>query len=213
MYCSRPNNYAVMEEQARLRFLTYDQSQILAKSPVKFDESYIYLPVFDSVSRVSRATGHVTWLERGEYRPGPRQHDTLTVYDYLCDAAPDRALSGTWRSHAALGSHVHSGLTEEASPLETTIDHNPDTFQQVCTALGGVPFPHCDIGFTLKLFPDLPITLQFWHSDEEFPPRLRFLWDSNTTQFIRYETTYFAIGLIQARLTALMDHPENLPHF
>jgi len=213
MYHSRPNNYVVMEEQTRVRFLSYDQSEILAKSPVKFDESYLYLPVLDTTCRISRETGHVTWQEKGQWLPSPRQHDTLTVYDYLCDASPQRTLSGQWRSHAALGSHVHGTLTEKATPLETTIDQNPYQFVQVCRALQGEPFPHCDIGFTLKLFPDLPITLQFWHSDEEFPPRLRFLWDSNTTDFIRYETTYFAVGLIQARLMTLMSRPENLPHF
>ena len=209
----RPNNYDIMEQQARERFLAYDQSRIIEKSPVKFDESYIYLPVLDTTCRVSRETGHVTWLEQGQWKPSPRQHDTMTVFDYLCDADPNRTLSGEWRSHAALGSHVHGTLTEKASPLETIIDQNPYQFIQLCQSLNGKPFPHCDIGFTLQLFPDLPITLQFWHSDEEFPPRLRFLWDLNTTKFIRYETTYFALGLIQSRLMALMTRQEKLPHF
>lgn len=210
---SRPNNYVIMEEQARIRFLTYDQSEIIAKSPVKFDESYLYLPVLDTLCRVSRETGHVTWLESDQWQSSPRQHDTLTVYDYLCDASPSRSLSGEWRSTAALGGHVHGTLSEKATPFEIQIDKNPDTFRQVCDRIGGIPFPHCDIGYTLQLFPDLPVTLQFWHSDEEFPSRLRYLWDANTTQFIRYETTYYALRLIQARLKALMTRPESLPHF
>ena len=205
MQHSRPNNYAIMEDQARKLFLTYDQAKIIQKSPVNFDESYIYLPVLDTTCRVSRESGHVTWLEQGHWKPSPRQHDTLTVFDYLCDSAPDRTLSGNWRTHAALGSNVHDTLAEKASPLETIIDQNPCQFIHLCQTLGGKPFPHCDIGFTLQLFPDLPITLQFWHSDEEFPPRLRFLWDMNTNQFIRYETTYYALGLIQARLMKLMN--------
>lgn len=202
---SRPNNYVIMEQQARDRFLTYDQAEIIRKSPVKFDESYLYLPVLDTTCRVSRETGHVTWLEKGQWLPSPRQHDTLTVFDYLCDASPHRFLSGDWRSTAALGSDVHGSLTEKASPLETIIDQNPCRFVQVCQSMDANPFPHCDIGFTLKLFPDLPVTLQFWHSDDEFPARLRFLWDINTPQFIRYETTYFAMGLIQSRLLTLMS--------
>lgn len=207
MQHTRPNNYVIMEQQARERFMTYDQAEIIRKVPVKFDESYLYLPVLDTTCRVSRETGHVTWLKNGQWCPSPRQHDTLTVFDYLCDAAPDRSLSGEWRSHAALGSHVHGNLTEKATPLETIIDQKPYQFIRVCQGLGGIPFPHCDIGFTLNLFPDLPITLQFWHSDEEFPPQLRFLWDTNTTSYIRYETTYYALGLIQARLLTLMQAP------
>ena len=42
--------------------------------------------------------------------------------------------------------------------------------------------------------------VQLWYGDEEFPPRLRFLWDENTTRYIRYETTWYALGLLMKRL-------------
>ena len=200
----RPDNYAIMAEQARLRFLTYDQTEIRKHAPVKFDEAYITFPVLDTLCRVSRETGHVTFWEQGQWQPSPRRHDNLTVYDYLCDASPTRHLSGQWCSTASLGNQVHTGLTDGFGQLEVEIDKHPGTFSKICAALGGTPFPHCDLGFTLDLFPDLPITLRFWHSDEEFPPRLRFLWDTNTCQYIRYETTYYALGLIRARLLARM---------
>ena len=36
--------------------------------------------------------------------------------------------------------------------------------------------------------------------DEEFPPGLRFLWDENALMYIRYETMYYAKGLLLQRL-------------
>ena len=204
MGSSRPNNYAVMEENARLLFLTYPHEKIASNPAVKFEEGYYQFQVLDLPCRVSRETGRVFWYKEGIWTPCTRPHDTLTVYDYLCDAAPDRILSGKQVTTAGLGSMVHQDLTESASPLELKIDRNPQNFAQACQTMGGIPFPSCDIGFTFRLFPDLPLTVQFWHSDEDFPPRLRYLWDTNTTRYIRYETTYYAIGLFQARLQEVM---------
>lgn len=46
----------------------------------------------------------------------------------------------------------------------------------------------------------VPVWVQFWHSDEEFAPRLRYLWDENALQFIRYETMWYAVGLLLERI-------------
>ena len=53
------------------------------------------------------------------------------------------------------------------------------------------------------VFEDLRIAVQFWHGDEEFSPRLRFLWDAAADQYLRYETMYYALGLLRTRLQAL----------
>ena len=34
----------------------------------------------------------------------------------------------------------------------------------------------------------------------EFAPRLRFLWDANADRYLRYETMYYAMGLVRERL-------------
>lgn len=196
-----------MAEAARRRFLTYDQSAVIAKSPVTYDEQAIYLPVLDRTCRISRATGELAWSSPTGFLPTAEFHDALTIFDYLCDAKPNRCLSGQLKSMASFGHAFHTNLleAETASPLESAIDREPDSFRSACQALGGVPFPNCDIGFTLPFFPDLPITLQFWHSDDEFPPRLRYLWDCNATDCIRYETMYYALGLLESRLKFWMD--------
>ena len=64
--------------------------------------------------------------------------------------------------------------------------------------------PGADLGYAIELLDGLRILVQLWHGDEEFAPRLRFLWDENTTQYIRYETTWFALGLLKERLREKM---------
>ena len=57
----------------------------------------------------------------------------------------------------------------------------------------------------MELFDGLKIGILFWHGDEEFAPRLRWLWDANAGMYIRYETMYFAVGLLRKRLTEEMS--------
>ena len=57
-----------------------------------------------------------------------------------------------------------------------------------CEKLGGVPVGKADVGYQLQLFEFLPVRLNFWNSDEEFPASLRLLWDFNLLDFMHYET-------------------------
>lgn len=204
----RPDNYQIMARQAQQLFLTYDQSAIIEKSPVTYDENYLYLPVLDQVFRIDRKSGDLCWsVPNGSYVPSTAASDRLTIFDYLCDAKKDRCLSGSWLSMANFGQLFHAGLLEESNPseLEKCIDLHPDRFHSACQKLHATPFPNCDIGYKLSFFPDMPLVLQFWHSDDEFPAQLRFFWDKNALSYLRYETMYYAVGILQNRLLALMN--------
>ena len=77
-----------------------------------------------------------------------------------------------------------------------------------CEKMGGQRLSGADIGYAIELFDGLQIGIQFWHGDEEFLPRLRYLWDENARQYIRYETMYFAIGLLKRWI---LEYMENAP--
>ena len=46
----------------------------------------------------------------------------------------------------------------------------------------------------------LEMALFFWAGDEEFAPRMRFLWDENSLQYLRYETMHYLLGVLRQRL-------------
>ena len=194
------NNYAIQAEDARLRFLTYDQSAM----PVEKDEEHLFLTFCGSEYRISRSDGHVFRQIGGDWRSADSHGEVLTIYDYLCDAKPGRAPAREAVSMAFLGGHVHANLAAASGSLERAIDRCPDAFRRACEALGGTEAPGGDICFDLDLFPDLPVRLRFWHADEDFPPSLDLLWDRNTLQFLRYETTWFAAGVLRSRIREAM---------
>lgn len=201
------DNYQIQAQRARQRFLTYDQQQIIAKSPLTFDDDYLYLPVLDRTCMIRRQTGELFWQECGVCTPSQDPSDAMTIFDYLCDSRRDRCLSGEFIAMANFGHQFHSGLLESGAPsaLERRADQDLPGFCRVCQALGGEPVTGGDAGFRLRFFPDLPVVLRFWASDEEFPAQLRFYWDKNTLFYLRYETMYYALGILQSRLLYLIN--------
>ena len=201
------DNYQIQAQRARQRFLTYDQQQIIAKSPLTFDDDYLYLPVLDRTCMIRRQTGELFWQAGGVCTPSHDPSDATTIFDYLCDSRRDRCLSGEFIAMANFGHQFHSGLLESGAPsaLERRADQDLPGFCRACRALGGEPVTGGDAGFQLRFFPDLPVVLRFWASDEEFPAQLRFYWDKNTLFYLRYETMYYALGILQSRLLYLIN--------
>lgn len=198
------DNYAIQANDARLRFLTYDQDVILHTTAATADDAFLYLPFCGSDYRIRRADGHLFRREGDVWLPADSHGEVLTLYDYLCDARPGRAPARDPVSMSSLGGHVHRGLASACGPLERAIDADPGAFRRACLALGGREAPGGDISFDLELFPDLPLRLRFWHGDEDFPPQLDLLWDRNTLLFLRYETTWFAAGHLRRRILEKM---------
>lgn len=190
------DNYAIQAEDARLRFLRYDQSVM----PAQRDADYLYLPFCGCDYRICRADGHI-FRKSGEcWLPADSHGEVLTIFDYLCSPKPGRVPSREFATITSLGSHIHRQLSIHSDALDRAIDRDPDRFCQACTALGALPGSGGDVCFGLDLFPDLPVLLRFWHGDEDFPPKLDILWDRNTLDFLHYETTWFAAGVLRARL-------------
>lgn len=194
------DNYALQAEAARLRFLTYDQTAM----PVKMDETYLYLPFCGCDYRVCRSDGHIFRRTAADWIPADSHGEVLTIFDYLCDAKPGRAPAGEFATTAALGSHVHRSLSIHSGALERAIDADPGAFCRACAALGGREAPDGDMAFDLFLLPGLPVRLRFWHADEDFPPKLDLLWDKNALRFLRYETLWYAAGVLRRQIAHTM---------
>ena len=194
------DNYAIQAEDARLRFLTYDQTAM----PAEKDERFLCLPFCGCDYRISRSDGHIFRRAGNGWLPADSHGEVLTVFDYLCGVTPGRAPAGEFVSLPSLGGYIHGGLSIHSGALERSIDSDPDRFRRACRALGCTESTGGDICFDMLLFPDLPVRVQFWHSDEEFPPKLDIFWDRNSLLFLHYETLWYASGVLRSRLKDAM---------
>ncbi|MBQ7801036.1 MAG: DUF3786 domain-containing protein [Oscillospiraceae bacterium] len=202
---ARGGNYLIQAFQAKQRFLTYDQDRLTAKFRLKTDADFLYVNLLCKLYRVSRKTGDLEYREGGVWLDGNSNEEVMTLLDLLCDSREDRWISGRWKNMQSFGLQFHQNLLEEQrDPMAEAIDRDPEGFRAACLALGGEPMTGADISFSFEVFDGLPIAVQFWHGDEEFAPRLRYLWDENARMYIRYETMYFAVNLLLRRLREKM---------
>ncbi len=201
----RTNNYLIQAGQARDRFLTYDQDALIRKFSLETDKDYLYVTMLHELYRIHRRAGDIQRLRGGNWLDANSFHEVLTLLDLLCDSREDRFLSGRWKNMTSFGLMFHQNLLENAKdPWAEKFQEHPEAFRRACEALGGIPFPNGDIAYIIELFDHLPIAIQLWLGDDEFPANLRFLWDENAAMYIRYETMHYAKGLLLTRIAEEM---------
>ena len=197
----RRDNYVIQARQAKTHFLQYDQQKLLEKLKLKADDTYLYTKLLGQPYRIHRKTADIQRLAGEEWQDGNSYEEVMTLLDLLCDSREDRYLSCRWKNMQSFGLMFHQNLLEDQrDPAEERFDADPEGLRRACLALGGTPLDNGDVAYAIELFDGLCIGIQLWLGDEEFPPRLRYLWDENALMYLRYETMYFAKGLLLRRL-------------
>ena len=195
------NNYEIQLQQAKERFLTYDQQELIHRCHLCLDDQYFYTRLLGSAYRICRKSGDMERWEQNAWTDGNSFAEVLTILDWLCDSREDRYISGRWINIVSHGHYFHRELQENTEdPDARWFSENPEAFVQACQALGGEKMPGADESYAIELMDGLQILVQLWHGDEEFPPKRCLLWDDNTTRYLRYETTWYAAGLLRKRL-------------
>lgn len=198
---ARGGNYLIQAGQAKQRFLTYDQEKLIEKFRLKFDTDYLYVNLLCKLYRINRKNGDMDFREGDAWLDGNSYEEVMTLLDLLCDSRDDRWISGRWKNMQSFGLQFHQNLLEDQrDPMAEFIDSHPEDFQKACLALGGEILKGADMSYAIEVFDGLPMAVQFWHGDDEFAPRLRYLWDENAKMYIRYETMYFAVNLLKQRI-------------
>jgi len=202
---ARVNNYLIQAQQAKHWFTTYDQEKLIAKLKLHHDEDFLYVPMLSEEYRIHRKTGDICretaqgWVDANSFG------EVMTLLDLVCDSREGRYLTGRWKNMTDFGLMFHRNLTEAKNdPWADHFETNPEGFRRACESFGGIPYPRGDIAYVLELFDGLPILVQLWFGDEEFPACLRLLWDENALMYLKYETMHFFKGLLLEKLKERM---------
>lgn len=203
----RKDNYAIQARQARAYFLSYDQEALRRKLGLDMDGTYLYADMLCKRYRINRTTAEIQRQEGESWVSGESFEETMTLLDLICDSREDRSISGRWKNMLSFGLMFHRDLLDTAAdPVAEAFARDPEGFAAACERLKGERLPQGDVGYGIELFDGLKIGIQLWLGDDEFPSRLKYMWDENALMYIKYETMYFARGLLLRRLRELMTH-------
>lgn len=190
------DNYDKQVMISRKLFLNYDQQQMIEKFCLRADEQYIYLSMLNQLYRISRESGAVE-TEAGECR---NFNVTMTLYDVLCCSTKKPRLAHQWVTPANLQMLSTSPDTDTFTRrYAEAFSGKTELLWTACQQIGGrrpEVSAGADVCWEFDLFPFLPIQFRFWDKDEEFPAQIKLLWDKNTLDFMHFETTYYAMGLL-----------------
>ena len=200
------DNYAIATDRARELFLSYDQESIIKKFSLRADDRYIYFAFLGKDMAIERSSGAVV-----DAHSGARQgfNVSLTVYDMFCHSshlAEMPKISGEWISLSSMGVHGQGKLSSGMLTNRQLSGFVGKTEQvkNACESIGGTEKPGGgDASYLLPLFDFFWIWLKYYDADEDFPPSITVMWDTNTLEFMHYETLFYAFSEIMHTLEKL----------
>ena len=61
--------------------------------------------------------------------------------------------------------------------IEKRYENNVKEFKAVCERLDGIPLDMADAAYAFEITPRIPVAVQFWDMDDEFPAEAKLLFD------------------------------------
>lgn len=197
------NNYEQMRDKMRGAFLQYDQQKMIDKFHLDHDADYLYLPFVSRNYRIDRRTGVVTWSDDGFVHTVEADYnESMTLYDVLCNSKDDCRLAGKFCPlHAAKGcaSTVRVG-SDLFQPAAKQFQGRMELLKKALRALGKPSPLGGDAAAEVWVLPFLPVVIQFWDADEEFPASFTMLYDENILDYMHFETVFFMTAHLLARV-------------
>jgi hypothetical protein len=133
----------------------------------------------------------------------------MSIFDILCYSKDNCHLSGRYNN---LKGTIESANSSGSLYIhyEKFFDHKLDLMSRSCEQLGGVKTGKGDVSYLLDTFDFLPMMVQFWESDEEFPASLQILWDENIMDYVHFETSFFIAFHVLGRIRELVEKYDAL---
>lgn len=202
------DNYEIARDRAQEYFLQFNQNAIIQSKDIPFDEAYLYVGFCGEQYKICRQTGQVTHLRDGSQAG---YSEVLSIFDILCHRVEEPYLIGRYAPVNSLRGRpvsvgVDTGFYEKTAKF---FEADMEGFHKACLAMGAVPEKMGDAAYSIPIFGQLRGILKFYHSDEEFPASITFLWDENTLSFMYYETVFYVAGCILSAICKRMKRQEE----
>ena len=197
------SNYEKMADGARALFLTMDQAAMIARWDLPYDDDWLYVTYMGEDMRIRRRTGEIESLApAGDYRSPDNVNETMAIFDLLTHSDTRPRAAGRWASVSSLGGIIGAGHDRTLSHEGTAaiFAGQPERLAAACRRVGGAPLGRADVGYVVPVFHDFGIWFQFWDGDDEFPANIKYLFDENALQFMHYETLWYVMNSLAARL-------------
>ena len=205
---SRDSNYAIMAEEARKRFASMDMQEITQRTGSPEESGAFRISFLGREYAVCSGNGIVT-----EADGTPADYSiSMILYDLLGYSAEGARPSGEYTQVQNLANVVSASKYAGRGMFDRRVkrmDGRDRQLKAACEALGGTPWGKGDVSYVIPLYRDLRFVFSFWDSDDEFAASASVFFDTNSLQYMHYETLWYCMGHIFSRIEEEMDKAES----
>lgn len=205
------DNYEAVRKQWQTRISQMDISDLLRRLPfLRKKEDCLEIPYMGEPYKINIKSGVVS--RQDSTAPIP-VYDELNILTLLWYAKENAVPSGKWVSFSQLKNASPFGPAFQKGNLEpfaSTFAGHGDLLAQALTALGGTRLSAGDVGYSVPVFPCIPVQVLFWDADEEFPAQVNLLFDENATDFIHVESIVTIASQLLRHLAVHAELPIHL---
>lgn len=198
----RADNYELTCEKWRNIFLEMDQEKLAERFGLESDGEALYITYYAQKYRIDRRNGMITLADRPEQKLA--FNTLMSIYNLFYYAKPGAAVKGEFvpfRQVKRAAPFDPAFQRTVLKPLAKTFEGRMELLEKACTALHGSPVRQGDVGYVIKAFDCMPLTMVFWDGDEEFEAQANILFDADITDFIHEETVVCIASDLVRRLS------------
>lgn len=156
------------------------------------------LSLFDSPTVITHP-GFVGVNAEGDELPLPFQA-VLAYYFHTSDGA---SLTGQWVSFADLPDgrmYNQAFLGYTGNELVKMFGLDVEAFKSACERGGGVATPIGDAAYRFYALPRLPMLINYWCGDEDFPSSCKILFDSSASHYLPTDVCAILGSMLKSRV-------------
>ena len=182
-----------------------DPLDVVARSLAEYDagEGAYRLRILTDGLLIHPAEETIAWADAGRRKGKPPGfHHWLVGVVYLISAKAQR-LTAEWVGPSLLPYGEFFFRGPHALPAEEiakTFGDGPGRFAAAARSLGGKPWAQGGNAFELPALPRVPVMVQFWEKDDEFPARAGFLFDRATCDHLAVDALFSLVIIVTKRL-------------
>ena len=201
------STFEEMERQWLERFAGFDPARIAGILGLDYDEDFLYIRYYDEDYRLSLKLGRIEKKSEEPYEKDPDPdhipleegwhgrlyaNTAMAIYHILFYTKDQPKLSGNWVQNGSLDPR-HVRHPQEDVLFNDFIKRFPEgkgALEAACLVAGGKPLmAKADLAYMFYPFPQIPLQLNYWEADEDFPAQVKVLVDENITDYVHIETT------------------------
>ncbi len=181
------NNYELQLLQWEQRMLSLSPSELVKKLPeLQWIDNELRIRHFGRLVSMDLSSGKLRCLSVGKTLG---LNAKLNIYTLLWYCKENAKLSGKWVSFhdiKAVAPFTPAFQKSVINALSLTFQGKEVKLTEAVLALGGYQLRRNS--YFLPAFACMPLMINFWDGDEEFPPQANILFDENACEFIHPES-------------------------